>query len=70
MRSEPEKTKSSGLAMAFKEPKRNKSEKGRAMKGKQPSMKSDGLKTAMKGEGKPGDRSKLTNVAAAKKKVR
>lgn len=68
MRSEPEKTKSSGLAMAFKEPKGNKTEKGRAMKGKNPSLKSDGMKTAAKGEDQK--RSKLTNVAAAKKKVR
>lgn len=45
-------------------------EKGRPGKGKNPSIKSDGIKTAMKGEGKPGDRSKLTNVAAAKKRER
>lgn len=70
MRAEPERTKSDGVKMAFKEPKGNKVEKGRPSKGKNPSLKSDGLKTAMRGEGKPGDKSKLTNVAAAKKKVR
>ena len=32
--------------------------------------KGDGMKTAMKGEGKPGDKSKLTKMAAAEKKVR
>lgn len=65
---EPESTKSSGLKMAFKEPKGNKTEKGRPSTGKQPSMKSDGMKTAMKGESQKS--SKLVKMTEAKKKVR
>ena len=65
---EPERTKSSGLREAFKEPKGNKVEKGRPNKGKQPSLKSDGMKTAAKGESRKS--SELTKMTEAKKKVR
>jgi hypothetical protein len=65
---EPEGTKSSGLREAFKEPKGNKVEKGRPSKGRQPSLKSDGMKTAAKGESMKA--SKLAKTTEAKKKVR
>ena len=62
--------KGDGMKLAMKEPRKNAVEKGKPEKGKEPSLRSDGMKTAMKGEGKPGDKSKLTKMAAAEKKVR